>query len=293
MKDYGLLLVDKPIGPTSHKVVSIVRNGTQIRKVGHAGTLDPRASGLLVLCLGPATRLSEFLSTSDKQYQAQIRFGEATETYDSEGDFTRETGRTPPLEQIEVALGGFRGTIEQVPPPYSAVKVQGRKAYEMAREGQKVELDPKEVTIHTFDLLHYEPPEITVLVECSAGTYIRSLANDLGEVLGTGAHLSGLRRLRAGPFKISEAVSLPVLESAMLDGSWQSHMRPAQDALPELPMVELDAEQLTEIQNGRRIERDQQAAELARAIGPDGYLIAILEVADGGKLWHPRKVLLS
>lgn len=293
MKDYGLLLVDKPIGPTSHKVVSIVRSGTQIRKVGHAGTLDPRASGLLVLCLGPATRLSEFLSTSDKQYQAQIRFGQATETYDAEGEYTIEAGLVPPRQAIETAMEGFRGEIEQVPPPYSAIKVQGRKAYEIAREGKKVDLEPRRVTIHQFEILAYDPPEITVMVECSAGTYIRSLANDLGLALETGAHLTGLRRLRAGPFKISEAVALAVLEGAMADGSWRSYMRPAVEALPDLPIVELLPEQVTRVQNGLRIDRDSETGDLARAIDPDGELIAILESVEDGQLWHPRKVLLS
>lgn len=293
MIDYGLLLVDKPIGPTSHKVVSIVRNGTHVRKVGHAGTLDPRASGLLVLCLGPATRLSEFLSTSDKQYQARIRFGEATETYDAEGPLTETSGRMPSEEEIQQALSAFRGTIEQVPPAYSAVKVKGRKAYELAREGKEVELDPRQVTIHEFEVLDYDPPEITVLVECSAGTYIRSLANDLGQALDTGAHLTGLRRLRAGPFKISEAVRLAVLESAMVAGTWREHLRPAADALPDLPIVKLEPEQVKLIQNGIRIERDSEPGELARAVDPQGELIAILEAVEDGEQWHPRKVLLS
>lgn len=293
MKDYGLLLVDKPIGPTSHKVVSIVRNGTQIRKVGHAGTLDPRASGLLVLCLGPATRLSEFLSTSDKQYQARIRFGEATQTYDAEGDFTLESGRMPAESEIDAALEGFRGEIEQVPPPYSAIKVEGRKAYELAREGKQVELEPRQVNIQAFEVLDYDPPEITVLVECSAGTYIRSLAHDLGHALDTGAHLTGLRRLRAGPFRIMEAVHLAALESAMADGSWRSYMRPALDALPELPIVELSPEQEVDIQNGRRIDRDSQQGELARAVGTEGLLVALLEAVEEGRQWHPRKVFLS
>lgn len=293
MKDYGLLLVDKPIGPTSHKVVSIVRNGTQIRKVGHAGTLDPRASGLLVLCLGPATRLSEFLSTSDKQYQARIRFGEATQTYDAEGDFTLESGRMPSESEIDAALEGFRGEIEQVPPPYSAIKVEGRKAYELAREGKQVELEPRQVNIQAFEVLDYDPPEITVLVECSAGTYIRSLAHDLGHALDTGAHLTGLRRLRAGPFRIMEAVHLAALESAMADGSWRSYMRPALDALPELPIVELSPEQEVDIQNGRRIDRDSQQGELARAVGTEGLLVALLEAVEEGRQWHPRKVFLS
>jgi len=198
LSDFGLLIVDKPVGPTSHQIVHIVRKGTGIRKVGHAGTLDPRASGVLVLCLGAATRLSEYLSARDKRYQALVRFGVATTTYDSDGDVTQTGGVVPPLDTIQQALTAFRGRIEQAPPPFSAVKIQGRKAYQLARRGEPPALAPRPVDIRRLDVIDYTPPDLALDVECSAGTYIRTLAHDLGQTLGCGAHLSALRRTASG-----------------------------------------------------------------------------------------------
>lgn len=293
MSAFGIMVVDKPEGPTSHGVVSIVRRGTGVRKVGHAGTLDPRASGVLVLCLGPATRLSEYLSSSIKLYEAKVRFGEATETYDAEGATTSSTGEAPTDAQVEAALEMFRGEIQQVPPPYSAIKLQGKKAYELAREGKPVELDPRNVTVYELSKLQYDPPELRIRVECSAGTYIRSLANDLGETLSTGAHLSALRRLRAGPFGLEDAVTLDELEVAMGRGEWQRWVRPASEALPDLPIVKLEEPELERIRNGLRIPSSDGAAGMARALAPDGELVAILVSAGGGREWQPRKVFLS
>ncbi len=287
------MVVDKPEGPTSHGVVSIVRRGTGVRKVGHAGTLDPRASGVLVLCLGPATRLSEYLSSSHKLYEAKVRFGESTDTYDAEGAITSSTGEAPTEDQVEAALEGFRGELQQVPPAYSAIKLQGKKAYELAREGKPVELDPRSVTVYELTKLQYEPPELTIRVECSAGTYIRSLAHDLGETLATGAHLSALRRLRAGPFGLEEAVTLDDLERAMGRGEWQDLVRPASEALPDLPIVTVGEPELEKIRNGLRIPSSEGAAGMARALAPDGELVAILVSADDGREWQPRKVFLS
>jgi len=290
MNDFGLIIVDKPIGPTSHRVVGIVRQGTGIRKVGHAGTLDPRASGVLVLCLGAATRLSEFLSTDSKRYEAVIRFGSSTETFDSEGDMVRITGAAPLLEDIRDVLGEFKGAIEQVPPPYSAIKIQGKKAYELARQGEEVDLEPRTVTIYDLVLVEYRPPDLVVEIECSAGTYIRSIANDLGERLTTGAHLASLRRTKAGVFTLEESVPLPALEVALAAGNWEMYRRPAADALPDLPKLKVRGSELDDILNGRRIPSSKPAAGMARAIGPDGDLIALLEATPEGDLWHPRKV---
>jgi tRNA pseudouridine55 synthase len=290
MNDFGLIIVDKPIGPTSHRVVSIVRQGTGIRKVGHAGTLDPRASGVLVLCLGAATRLSEFLSTDSKRYEAVIRFGSSTETFDSEGDMVRITGAAPRIEDIRETLQEFKGEIVQVPPPYSAIKIQGKKAYELARKGEDVELEPRTVTIYDLLFVEYRPPDLVIEIECSAGTYIRSIANDLGERLTTGAHLAGLRRTKAGVFTLEESVPLPALEVALAAGNWDMYRRPAADALPGLPKLELRGQELEDILNGRRIPSNQVVSGMARGIGPDGDLIALLEATPEGDLWHPRKV---
>jgi len=293
LSSFGVIVVDKPDGPTSHKVVSIVRSGTGVRKVGHAGTLDPRASGVLVLCLGPATRLSEYLSSSIKIYEAGIRFGESTETYDAEGETTRSAGKVPTEVQIESALEMFRGEIQQIPPPYSAIKLQGKKAYELAREGKPVKLDPRSVTVYELTKLQYEPPDLSIRVECSAGTYIRSLAHDLGQALSTGAHLSALRRLRAGPFGLEDAVSLEELQEAMRRGEWKTLMRPASEALPDLPIVTVEQAELERIRNGLRIPSKEGATGMARALDPGGELVAILVSAENGQEWQPRKVFLS
>jgi tRNA pseudouridine55 synthase len=293
MQVFGLIVVDKPVGPTSHRVVNLVRAGSGVRKVGHAGTLDPRASGVLVLCLGAATRLSEYLSTASKSYEARVQFGSATRTYDAEGEVMHHTGDVPNLEAIERALPAFRGEIQQVPPPYSAVKLEGRKAYELARQGQEPDLEPRSVTIYRIEIERYEPPELLLNVECSAGTYIRSLAHDLGQALGTGAHLAALRRVKAGPFGLKQAVPLIDLEHAFAVGGWERFLIPAAVALPELPAVRLNLEQMEEIRNGRRIQCATQAAGLVKALSPEGELAAILEPVDGGDLWHPRKVFFS
>ncbi len=290
MDDFGLLIVDKPVGPTSHRVVSVVRQGTCIRKVGHAGTLDPRASGVLVLCLGAATRLSEFLSTDTKRYEAVIRFGSTSETYDGEGPMVRITGAVPREDDIRDVLGEFHGEIEQVPPPYSAIKLQGRKAYELARKGEELELKARSVTIYDLVLVEYRPPDLVLEIECSAGTYIRSIAHDLGERLTTGAHLASLRRTKAGFFTLDDCVPLQALEAAMAAGAWQEYRRPAVDALPNLPEVRIEGASLADVLNGRRIQSAGRVEGLARGIGPDGDLVALLESIEDGRFWHPRKV---
>lgn len=290
MKAFGLITVDKPVGPTSHKVVSVVRRGTGIRKVGHAGTLDPRASGVLVLCLGSATRLSEYLSTASKRYEAVIRFGSSTETYDAEGEFIQVTGAAPSLEDIQELLPAFRGDIEQVPPAYSAIKVKGRKAYEMARSGEDVELEAREVTIYKLNIIDYNPPDLMLDIECSAGTYIRSIANDLGEQLSTGAHLANLRRTKAGPFKLNDCIPLTQLEMEITSGGWEQYIRPAVEALPELPKINVTGETLKRVTHGNRIPTEDVTTGTGCAIGPDGDIVAILEAVEDGTLWHPRKV---
>jgi tRNA pseudouridine55 synthase len=289
----ALLIVNKPIGPTSHHVVNVVRRGTNVRKVGHAGTLDPRAEGVLVLCLGAATRLSEYLSTSDKRYEALVRFGAGTKTYDSEGEVVRLTGMAPQEEEIEAALPAFRGEISQTPPPFSAVKIQGRKAYELARSGEDVDLQPRMVTINELQVLGYEPPDLRLLIDCSAGTYVRSLANDLGECLSVGAHLAALRRIKAGPFSIEEAIPLSKLEAVFITGTWEQFLVPAADALPDFPIVRIEGESMDLVRNGHRIPAEPGANGMARAIDAQGELVAILEAVEDGTLWHPRKVFFS
>jgi tRNA pseudouridine55 synthase len=292
-KDFGLLLVDKPVGPTSHRVVHRVRQGTGIRKVGHAGTLDPRASGLLILCLGAATRLSEYISTSSKCYEAVVRFGAATRTYDGDGEIIRRSSEIPSRGQVEAALPAFTGEIRQVPPPFSAVKIAGQRAYDLARSGKDVDLDPRTVTIYSLQVREYQPPDLALEIECSSGTYIRSLAHDLGERLGCGGFLSVLRRTKAGPFRLDQAVTLDRLERAFIDGTWPSLVRPPLEALPELTRLPLDAEQADRVRLGHSVDAAPSSQGLACALDPQGELVAILEATNGGQQWHPRKVFLE
>lgn len=287
----GVLVVDKPVGLTSHDVVQIIRRGTGIRRAGHTGTLDPRASGVLVVLLGPAVRLSEFVSAEDKRYQATIRMGSSTDTFDAEGVSTPEVPVNVTKEQFTDLLQNFVGEIEQVPPPYSAIKVQGQRAYAMARRGEEVELAPRIIHVHSLELLEWALPEAVVDVHCSSGTYIRSLANDLGKELGVGAHLVGLRRTRSGRFTLRDAVSLRRLREAFEGGTWAQYLIPAAEALADWPAVELDEDMLKKVRNGIRIPAKESDTGLARAVSQQGELVAVLEVKDSE--WQPRKVFLS
>jgi tRNA pseudouridine55 synthase len=290
----GVLVIDKPIGLTSHDVVQIIRRGTGIRRAGHTGTLDPRASGVLVVLVGPAVRLSEYVSAADKRYQATIRLGSSTDTYDSEGEITD----TAPLNGISEdsfleVLNSFVGEIEQIPPPYSAVKIKGRKAYEMARKGEEVELEPRRIQVYSLDVLEWAPPEVVIDVYCSSGTYVRSLANDLGKSLGTGAHLIGLRRTKSGRFSLRDAVPLRRLKEAFDAGDWYRYLIPAADALGDWPMIELNADQVELVRHGHRIDADPDAKGWVRGISQQGDLVALLEFDDETNEWQPRKVFFQ
>ncbi len=290
----GVLVVDKPVGLTSHDVVQIVRKGTNIRRAGHTGTLDPRASGVLVILVGPAVRLSEYVSASDKRYQAVIRLGATTDTYDADGRILS----TQPVDklnesQFEEALGSFVGEIEQVPPPYSAVKIKGRKAYEMAREGEDIDLSPRRIKVYNLELLEWAPPEAVIDVYCSSGTYVRSLAHDLGEKLGVGAHLIGLRRTKSGRFTLRDAVPLRRLREAFEDGNWYQYLIPAAEALSDWPAIELQHEQVDAIRHGHRIPAEEGAEGMVRGVSEQGELVALLEYVAEGNEWQPKKVFFS
>ncbi|UCF28168.1 MAG: tRNA pseudouridine(55) synthase TruB [Chloroflexota bacterium] len=290
----GVLVIDKPIGLTSHDVVQIIRRGTGIRRAGHTGTLDPRASGVLVVLIGPAVRLSEYVSASDKRYQATIRLGSSTDTYDAEGMVTSESPANHVTEErFDEILQTYVGEIEQVPPPYSAVKVKGKKAYEMARKGEQVDLEPRKIQVYSLDILEWDPPEVVIDAYCSSGTYVRSLANDLGESLGTGAYLIGLRRTKSGRFTLREAVPLRRIKEAFQAGDWYKFLIPAADALGDWPAVELDADQVDLVRHGHRIPAEPDSEGWSRAISQQGDLVALLEYnAESGE-WQPRKVFFQ
>jgi tRNA pseudouridine55 synthase len=286
----GVLVVDKPIGLTSHDVVQIIRKGTNIRRAGHTGTLDPRASGVLVVLIGPAVRLSEYVSASDKRYQAVMQLGASTDTYDADGTVTS----TAPVEiteaQFEEALQSFVGEIEQVPPPYSAVKIKGKKAYEMAREGEEVDLAPRKIKVYSLELLEWAPPEVVIDVYCSSGTYVRSLAHDLGEKLGCGAHLVGLRRTKSGRFTLRDAAPLRNLREAFETGSWYQFLIPAAEALSDWASIELNHEQVESVRHGHRIPVENSIGAWIRGISEQGELVALMEFDPETNEYQPRKV---
>ncbi|HNY83301.1 MAG TPA: tRNA pseudouridine(55) synthase TruB [Anaerolineaceae bacterium] len=291
----GILVIDKPVGMTSHDVVQAVRNGTHLRRAGHTGTLDPRASGVLVLLLGPAVRLSEYVSTSTKRYQATLQLGFTTATYDLEGEVM---GRSPvniTYEEFEEALKDFVGEFEQKPPAYSAIKIGGKKAYDLARKGEEVDLEPRMISVTSIDLLDWNPPEAMIDVECSSGTYIRSLVYDLGEKLGCGATLTALRRTRNGQFTMREAIPLRKLQEAFVNGDWYKYLIPAAEALSDWYTIELDEEALDEVRHGHRIPAAEvvESGKWARAISQDSELVALMQYDDDTHEWQPRKVFFQ
>ena len=277
---FGLLLVDKPTGPTSHDVVQTVRRGLGVRRVGHTGTLDPLASGLLLVCVGPATRLVDYYHALPKSYEGTVRLGAVTSTDDATGEIRSESDawRTVTEEAAASALAALVGTHLQRPPAYSAKRVGGRRAHREARAGRDVELVPNTVTVHSLDLLEFEPPDVLVRVTVSTGTYIRALARDLGASLGCGAHLAELRRTAIGPFDVREAVSPgEVADAAAAEpvvsgsgGAW----REGPAAVPWLAVRTLDDSEAELIGTGRRVERGRVGP--ATAAGPDPERVALV-----------------
>ena len=211
---FGFLNVYKPKGKTSHDVVAYLRRVTKVKQIGHTGTLDPFAEGVLPICIGKATRLIEYLS-DDKAYKGIVQLGYSTTTYDTEGDIVKSSDKTVSADEIENALNNFKGEIMQTPPVYSAIKVNGKKLYEYARRGEEVKVEPRKVSINKIVLLNYDSDlrQAELLIECSKGTYIRSIANDLGEMLGTYGHLIKLVRIKAGSFDIDSSLSLDTLQT--------------------------------------------------------------------------------
>ncbi len=256
------------------------------------------ASGVLVILVGPAVRLSEFVSASDKRYQAIIRLGSTTDTFDADGKFTHSEQPVNVTEdQFEKVLSTFIGEIEQTPPPYSAVKVQGRKAYEMARQGEEVELTPRKITVHHLEVLEWAPPEVVIDVHCSSGTYVRSLANDLGTALGCGAYLVGLRRTKSGRFSLRDATPLRKLQEAFHAGNWYQFLIPAAEALAEWPAVELNPDEVEDVRHGHRVKAEADSKPgMVRGVSTQGELVALMDLVTGetGELeWQPKKVFFS
>ncbi|MEZ4769080.1 MAG: tRNA pseudouridine(55) synthase TruB [Caldilineales bacterium] len=289
----GVLVIDKPGGWTSHDVVARTRGLTRIRQIGHAGTLDPMATGVLVLCIGKATRLLEYLTGQPKSYRAAITLGISTDTYDAEGTVT-ETRPAPALgwNDLEQALAPFRGGIMQVPPAYSAIKRDGVASYKRARRGEAVQLAPRPVTIYAIDLLSFDGVTVQVDVTCSAGTYVRSLAHDLGQALGCGAHLSGLRRTAVAGFTLTQATTLEALAAA--GDQWTQFLLPPDSAVAHLPAVVLEPDAVGQLLHGQSIPAQSTAVEgPVRAYDSAGRLLAIVSYLPDRQAWKPLKVLSS
>ena len=286
---FGLLNLDKPAGVTSRDVVNRVQRLVRPHKVGHAGTLDPLATGVLVVAIGPATRLIEYVQRMAKAYQGTFVLGRTSDTEDIEGQVTElSSPPVPTMSEIQAALPRFLGAIEQRPPAYSALKVAGRRAYELARRGDAVELPPRTVQIDELKLVRYAYPELELVVHCGGGTYIRSLGRDIAEALGTGAVMSKLRRLAVGPFREAEALAPGGLTLEEI----HRRLLPAVMALGELRRIALHADELARIARGQSIANRwcESATELA-ALDESGNLAAILESA--GELLRPTKCFIA
>jgi tRNA pseudouridine55 synthase len=287
---FGFLNINKPSGMTSHDVVAKIRRALKIKKIGHAGTLDPLATGVLVLCLGKATRLSEYAMSSIKRYRARVFLGAVTDTYDAEGEVQEQIAASHlTRNDVENALLTFVGDIEQLPPIYSAIKQGGKKLYELARAGETVERSLRPVTIRQIKLIEWSPPEFVIDVVCSSGTYIRSLAFDIGQFLGVGAYLSGLVRTASGQFQVENAVSL---EAILTDENWRSQLIPADSVVAGYPALYLDAAATTDVICGRPIEIVEPLdMDLGRAYNSDGEFIALVRRVSGHL--QPHKVFVS
>jgi tRNA pseudouridine55 synthase len=296
----GILNINKPQGPTSHDIVDRVRALTGIRRVGHAGTLDPLATGVLLVCIGQATRVAEYLMAGQKAYRARVRLGVSTNTYDAEGQVTAKAPVEVDSTRVETALARFRGIITQVPPIYSALKHKGTPLYRLARQGVDMDqLPPKarQVEIFRLELTAWEPPECTVEVTCSPGTYVRTLAHDLGQALGCGAHLAGLTRLASGKFRLENGITLEGLAHAAAEGHWRDLLHPIDAALTCFKALHLDADAARRLCSGQAISLPPgemgMKSDLVRAYGPARTFLALVAYDAAASVWRPRKVFCT
>jgi tRNA pseudouridine55 synthase len=286
----GLLVIDKPPGKSSHDLVYAVRNITGEKRVGHAGTLDPMATGVLVICLGQAVRVSEYLIDHDKTYRARVRLGVETDTFDAFGRVVATSEVKVSGDRLRSALYSFVGKIRQRPPAHSAVQRDGVRAYKLARRGIALELEPRDVEIYSIDMRELDDDEVEFDVHCSKGTFIRSLAHDLGQKVGAGAHLCALTRLASGPFTLDESITLGELEAAMARGELDRHLLPIDRALLGFDEVHLDDGAASAVRQGRFVPLPPGVrTAFVRAYDEQGVLVALLEKAGEGML-KPKKV---
>lgn len=293
---HGILPIDKPHGITSMDVVRQIKRAVRQKKVGHTGTLDPFATGVLPICIGQATRLTEFLIDSTKEYIGVIKLGVETNTYDSFGE-TKSIKSTESIryKDIQLALNNFSGQVQQTPPIYSALKRNGKRLYDMARRGEDIIMEPRPVDVFEIKLESYEEPFATVFVKCGKGFYMRSLAHDVGDLLGTGAHLKDLRRIRTGPFSLEDCCTLEEAKEILNSGSYKKILRSPDSVLKHLKEVVIDESQITLVRTGQSLslELNHQAVinnELIRVYSSEGKFIALLKYNDVFGQWYPKKV---
>lgn len=283
----GIIIVDKPQGKTSHDIVYAIRRLTGIKKVGHTGTLDPMATGVLPICIGSATKVSDMLTLSDKGYTAEFVLGKTTDTLDAEGTVLTETEVNLTEDEIRAAIMSFVGETEQIPPMYSAIKQNGKKLYELARQGIEVERKARKVTINSIDILEINGGSITIDVSCSKGTYIRTLCADIGEKLGTGAYMTKLRRTKTGMFDISESHTLEELgtlksETGTLnEGTLKSVLIPVDKIFEEYPEIILNEKQKKSVTNGVRMTYKGKENQSYRVYDEDKNFLCISKIIDG------------
>lgn len=287
----GVVLLDKPLGLSSNQAMQRVKHLYQAEKAGHTGSLDPLATGLLPICLGEATKFANFLLDADKSYLATVKLGITTTSADAEGEVIAQKPVDVTLQQVESVLHQFIGDIEQTPPIYSALKVDGKPLYAYARAGQEVEIKSRYVSIHQIHLEHFEADELVFTVTCSKGTYIRTLAQDIGAKLGCGAHLKGLRRLTSGTFDLKDALPLEVLSELSLE-ELDAKLLPIDIKIQHLPKLTLNAEQTDIIQHGQAIKPNQEiiSNEFIRLYDMSGEFIGLAQKQADGKL-HPKRLL--
>lgn len=283
----GILNIDKPSGITSHDVVNRVRRVAGLRRVGHAGTLDPLATGVLLICLGRGTRLVEYLVGQPKTYEVVVHLGQSTTTYDAEGEVVAERPCTFTPPELTAALAQFRGPIQQIPPIYSAIKKEGQPLYKMARQGKQVEMEARAVTIYELEQLAFDLPLLTLRVVCSSGTYIRSLAHDLGELLGCGGHVAALRRTAVGGFMVDTAVPLDYLAPENLN----THTLPLDTAVHHLPPVTFTETEKARLWQGQTVpwQPIHPQVQLARAYTPENLFIGMVQLQETQE-WQPHKM---
>jgi tRNA pseudouridine55 synthase len=291
----GILLLDKPLGLTSNDALQRVKRLYQARKAGHTGSLDPLASGLLPLCFGEATKLSAYLLDADKRYWVKVKLGVTTTTADAEGEVVRERPTTTvTLEAIEAVVAGFVGQIEQLPPMYSALKYQGQRLYKLAREGVEVPREPRKVTIHSIDLGPFAGDEFEMTVHCSKGTYVRTLAEDIGERLGCGAHVSGLSRTGVGPYDAAQMVTMAAVEAAAEAGeaALDALLLPLDSAVGHWPEVRLSADSAYYLKLGQAVLVPRAPTRgWLRLYDQAGGFLGVGEIEDDGKV-APRRLMI-